>query len=229
MQTSVISLRRYPVKSMGGESLDEAEVDSRGFVGDRWYAVEDEDGRLASGQSTRRFRRRDAVFDYSAETEPDGRVVVRRGDTRWYVGDPILEQRLSDDMREAVRITPAGSVPHHDDGSVSLVSSASLQWCADRWDGSPDPRRLRVNIVLGGDEPFVEEQWVDRELEIGSARLRVVQRVPRCRMIDIEQDGTDPGIHWLKPLTQEREMCLAVYADVTRPGRIAVGDQPRPV
>jgi hypothetical protein len=70
---------------------------------------------------------------------------------------------------------------------------------------------------------------VDRELEIGSARLRVVQRVPRCRMIDIEQDGTDPGIHWLKPLTQEREMCLAVYADVTRPGRIAIGDQPRPV
>jgi hypothetical protein len=31
VQTSVISLRRYPVKSMGGESLDEAELDARGF------------------------------------------------------------------------------------------------------------------------------------------------------------------------------------------------------
>jgi uncharacterized protein YcbX len=228
VQTSVISLRRYPVKSMGGESLDVANVDARGLVGDRWYAVVDEDGRLASGKNSHRFRRRDAVFEYSAQTEPDGRVVVRRGDSRWYVGDPSLDQRLSEEMRAAVRITPESGVPHHDDGSLSIVSSASLRWCAERWGGSPDPRRLRVNIVLDSDEPFVEEQWVDRELELGAARLRVVQRVPRCRMIDIEQDGTDPGVHWLKPLSQERDMDLAVYADVVRPGRIAVGDQPRP-
>jgi len=214
---------------MGGESLDVAEVDARGFVGDRWYAVGDEAGRLASGKNTHRFRRRDAVFEYSALTEPDGRVVVGKGDSRWYVGDPDLDQLLSEQMRAAVRITPESRVRHQDEGSVSIVSSASLQWCADRWGGSPDPRRLRVNIVLGSEDPFVEEQWVERELELGSARLRIVQRVPRCRMIDIRQDGADPGTKWLKPLTREREMSLAVYADVVRPGRIAVGDRPRPV
>jgi hypothetical protein len=83
-----------------------------------------------------------------------------------------------------------------------------------------------VNIVVESTEPFVEERWVDRELQLGSTRLRVVERVPRCRMIDIRQDGLEPGSQWLKPLAQERGMSLAVYADVSQPGRIRLGDQP---
>jgi uncharacterized protein len=114
-------------------------------------------------------------------------------------------------------------------GSVSIVSTATLHWCADRWGGRPDPRRLRVNIVVESTEPFVEERWVDRELQLGSTRLRVVERVPRCRMIDIRQDGSEPGSQWLKRLAQERGMSLAVYADVSQPGRIRLGDQPQPV
>jgi uncharacterized protein len=210
---------------MGGESLDEAELDARGVVGDRWYAVEDGDGRFASGKDTRRFRRRDAVFDYAAHTDVDGRVVVTRGDCRWLAGDPQLDQWLSDDMGTAVRITPEAEVPHQDMGSVSIISTATLHWCAERWGGSPDPRRLRVNIVVEADEPFVEERWLNHELELGTARLRMVERVPRCRMIDINQDGVAPGAKWLKPLAAEREMNLAVYADVTQPGRITVGDR----
>ena len=227
MKHSVVSLRRYPVKSMGGESLDVAELDTRGVVGDRWYAVEDHEGRFASGKDTRRFRRRDVVFDYAARTGPDGRVVVRRGGSRWYVGDRDLDQRLSDEMCTPVRITPEAEVPHQDMGSVSLVSTATLRWCADRWGGSPDPRRLRVNIVVEADEPFVEERWLQRELDLGSTRLRVVGRAPRCRMIDLGQDGAEPGAKWLRPLARDRDMSLAVYADVTRPGHLRPGDHPR--
>ena len=39
MHTRVVALRRYPVKSMGGEPLHVAELDRRGLVGDRGYAV----------------------------------------------------------------------------------------------------------------------------------------------------------------------------------------------
>jgi uncharacterized protein len=229
VQNSVIALRRYPVKSMGGEALDVAEVDARGLAGDRWYAVEDGDGRFASGKSTRRFRRRDPVFDFSAATDAEGGVVVSRGGTSWRVGDPRLDQRLSDELGTAVRVTPESDEPHQDGGAVSIVGTATLRWCAARWDGSPDPRRFRVNVVVDTAEPFVEERWVGHELDLGSARLRVVERVPRCRTIDIRQDGADPGAQWLTALTQEREMSLAVYADVVRPGRIAVGDPARPV
>ena len=153
---------------------------------------------------------------------------MTRGGNRWYVGDENLDRRLSEAMGTAVRIMPESDVPHQDLGSVSIVSTATLQWCGSRWGGSADPRRLRVNIVVDSDEPFVEERWVDRELELGSTRLRVVERVPRCRMIDIRQDGAEPGSPWLKSVAQERDMLLAVYADVSQPGQINLGDQLQP-
>jgi uncharacterized protein YcbX len=36
---SVVSLLRYPVKSMMGEALNAAEVTERGLLGDRAYAL----------------------------------------------------------------------------------------------------------------------------------------------------------------------------------------------
>ncbi|MFG2875498.1 MOSC N-terminal beta barrel domain-containing protein [Streptomyces sp. NPDC048337] len=48
---------RYLIKSTGGERLATADVDARGLVGDRLYAVRDAEGRLGSGKNTRRFRR----------------------------------------------------------------------------------------------------------------------------------------------------------------------------
>ena len=136
MQSRVVSLRRYPVKSMGGEALGDVDLDARGLVGDRWHAVEDDEGRFASGKDTRRFRRRDPVFHYSASTDPAGQVTVTRGDQHWCVGDPRLDQRLSG-MGTTVRVTPEADVPHQDMGAVSIVSTATLAWCADRWGGNP--------------------------------------------------------------------------------------------
>ena len=74
MPITVAAIRRYPVKSMGGESLDLVELDARGLVGDRRYAVVDGDGKLSSGKDSRRFRRRDEVFSYAAGTSADGWV-----------------------------------------------------------------------------------------------------------------------------------------------------------
>src|SRR5690242_5898679 len=93
----VAEIRRYPVKAMGGESLEEAAVDLRGLAGDRWYAVVDGDGKLATGKSSRRFRRRDQVFEFGSRTTPDGVTVSGRGAT-WSVGDPGLDAALSDAM-----------------------------------------------------------------------------------------------------------------------------------
>ncbi len=47
---SIVSLWRYPVKSMLGEELNAAEVTKRGLLGDRAYALVDSaDGKVASG------------------------------------------------------------------------------------------------------------------------------------------------------------------------------------
>src|SRR5688500_11434496 len=153
-RVKVVSLRRYPVKGMAGEKLETAEIDARGLTWDRWYAVVDEQGRFASGKDSRRFRRRDAVFGYAA-TAASGHVTVGSGDHIWDVGALALDQHLSAVMGDPVRVLPEGRVAHQDDGAVSLIGSASLDWCAERWGDEPEPRRLRVNIVVETDEPFV--------------------------------------------------------------------------
>jgi len=53
---SVVGLWRFPVKSMGGERLKEAEITARGLVGDRAYALIDrETGKVVSAKSVRLF------------------------------------------------------------------------------------------------------------------------------------------------------------------------------
>ena len=80
---------------------------------------------------------------------------------------------------------------------------------------------------MEAEEAFAEERWIGGELEIGPVVLRLVERVPRCRMIDIRQDGVDPETRWLTSLARERDMSLGVYAEVSRPGRITVGSRAR--
>lgn len=126
-------------------------------------------------------------------------------------------------MGVPVRVSTANGVAHQDAGSISLVGTASLRWCHEHLDVDADPRRLRVNIVFESDEPFIEESWVGRTIRIGGARLRMVGPIPRCRMIDIPQDGATPEHRLLKPLAEHRDMCLAVYADVAAAGPVSVG------
>ena len=71
----ISEIRRYPVKSMGGESLQSIDVDARGLAGDRWFAVVDATGKLGSGKNSRRFRRFDEIFEYHA-TVVDGDTQV---------------------------------------------------------------------------------------------------------------------------------------------------------
>jgi hypothetical protein len=61
---SVVSLWRYPVKSMMGEELNATEVTERGLLGDRAYAlVDSSDGKVASAKNPRKWPR---LFDFRA-------------------------------------------------------------------------------------------------------------------------------------------------------------------
>ncbi len=61
---SVVSLWRYPVKSMMGEELNATEVTERGLLGDRAYAlVDSSDGKVASAKNPRKWPH---LFDFHA-------------------------------------------------------------------------------------------------------------------------------------------------------------------
>ena len=69
-------------------------------------------------------------------------------------------------------------------------------------------------------EPFVEEGWGGATIRVGSVELTVVERIERCRMVDIAQEGLAEQPGWLKALGRERDLCLGIYADVAS-GRAA--------
>jgi uncharacterized protein YcbX len=220
----IAELRRYPVKSMGGESVTSVVMDSRGLVGDRWFAVVDAEGKLGSGKNSRRFRRFDEIFEHSAAMADGGvRVVGPTGS--WMVGDPELDRVLTERLAAEVRVLPETGTPHQDAGEVSLVGTASLDWCREHLGVDGDRRRIRPNLVVRTTEPFVEERWGGATIRVGGVELTVVERIERCRMVDIAQEGLAEQGGWLKALGRERDLCLGIYADVTTAGRVALGDR----
>ena len=61
---SVVSLWRYPVKSMMGEELNAADLTERGVLGDRAYAVVDSsNGKVASAKNPKKWPK---LFDFRA-------------------------------------------------------------------------------------------------------------------------------------------------------------------
>ncbi len=220
---NIAEIRRYPVKSMGGESLPYVDLDARGLVGDRWFSVVDQDGKLGSGKNSSTFRRFDEIFDYSASMVDDEvRVVGPAGS--WRVGDSELDRTLREHLGAEVHVERATGTPFYDAGQVSLVGTASLEWCREHLDVDGDRRRIRPNLVVSTTEPFAEEGWAGATIRIGSVVLTMDRRIERCRMVDIAQEGLAEQRGWLKALGRERDLSLGMYAEIRTPGRIDLGD-----
>lgn len=103
----VVSIRRYPVKSMLGEDLDVAEVAARGLLGDRAYALVDaETGKVASAKNPRRWP---TLFDFRAAFEGDpisspARITLPGGETLT-TDQPDFDERLSAALGRPVRLS----------------------------------------------------------------------------------------------------------------------------
>lgn len=219
-------IRRYPVKSMTGEVLDQADVEHRGLAGDRLWSLRDPDGKFGSGKSSRRFRAMPGLMQLVARYDgdvpvielPDGTVV--RGD------DPAVHEAMSAYVGRPVTLGREDGVSHFDDGPVHLVTTASLATLA-RHHGAPvDVRRFRPNLLVdtGDAEGFVEQDWLGRRVAVGDVVLRVVQPMPRCVMVTQAQRDLPPDDGLLRRVTDVADLDFGVLAEVVTPGRVAVGD-----
>jgi uncharacterized protein YcbX len=116
---------------------------------------------------------------------------------------------------------------------LTTATLAALRRSAPAADIHPD--RFRPTIVV--DAPatgFVEDAWVQRTLALGATcEARVDMPTMRCVMTTLAQGGRAADREVLRAVTRSnrREIpglgtwaCAGVYATVTRPGRIHVGD-----
>jgi uncharacterized protein len=229
----VSTLARYPVKSLVGEQLSSVEVDRRGLVGDRLWAVCDPDGKLGSGKSSRRFRKMAGLLDLAARYDdqdveqqppvvdfPDGRSM--RG------GEAELDQALSAHVGRPVALHREDEVDHFDEGPLHLLTSSSVARLAELHGSPVDPRHFRANMLVdtGSDSRFDEDEWTGRTLRIGDRVLvRVREPMTRCVMVGLRQVDLAADDRLLNTIGQVNGTMLGLVVDVLRPGTITVGDR----
>jgi uncharacterized protein len=90
-----------------------------------------------------------------------------------------------------------------------------------------DVRRFRPNLLIATDdglEGLVEAGWSGRTLRMGELAVQCELPTARCRMTMLAQADlpNDPTV--LRTIVREAGQELGIYASVSHPGRVALGD-----
>jgi uncharacterized protein YcbX len=222
----VVSLFRYPVKSMSAQVLDEVDVSWQGLAGDRRWAFV-QDGLARSGFPWLTVRELPVMCTYRPSfvdpLRPDKSPVMVRtpAGEDFDVTDPLL----------AAELGPGVRVIKHDRGvfdtfPLSLISTRTVGDLGAIVEASLDPLRFRPNLLVEpfDDTPFPEDAWVGSVLRIGELRMRVDKRDQRCIMVNVDPKTTERDPAVLRAIGRERQACLGVYGTTVTPARVAVGD-----
>lgn len=218
---------RFPVKSILGESLSSVHIDHRGMIGDRLWAIKNENGKFGSGKTTRRFQQMEGLFNYKARYEgctpiltmPDGKVY--RGD------DERVNEVLTELLGDQVTLAKEETVSHFDEGPISIITTAALERLSQEVGETVDPRRFRANLLIETEDAMrLEDDWVDRLIQVGtSVTLRIVSPLPRCIMVNNSQEDLKQDDRILRTLVNKHDALFGVWAKVERLGEVKVGDK----
>lgn len=208
---TLAQIRRYPVKSMGGEGVARAAVTPIGLAGDRHYSLfEPTERRVGSAKQFAvfpdllEFRAAYAIEPSEAHapspitiTFPDGSSV--RSD------DPACCDRLSAWFSRAVGLGRISDSPAErpapgryalagtflDYAAVHLVTDRSMASLARGTPGSIIATdRFRPNLVVAStsDLEYPENEWTGRHLRIGDeVVIKITDPCPRCVMTTMPQ------------------------------------------
>jgi uncharacterized protein YcbX len=204
----VESLWRYPVKSLAGEPLEEAELSTDGVRGDRLVHVRGPEG-------VRTSRRQHLMLGLHGTLGADG--MPRVNGHRWDSAEALaLVQRAAgpdawlagDDSLDRFDVLPLLVAT---DGAVAAFGR--------------DIRRLRPNILIGGVEGLDEFNWAGGQLHIGEAVIRLDSRRGRCPMTTVDPDTLERDPEVLRDIGRRFGGRLALNAEVIRAGVVRVGDR----
>jgi uncharacterized protein YcbX len=222
----VVSLWRYPVKSMAAEPLEQVEVSWNGLAGDRRWAFI-RDGMVESGFPWLTIRERVEMRHYRPSfVEPERhdasavRVRTPAGET-FDVIDPALAAELGAGVRV---IRQNRGV--FDTMPLALITTQTITGLGARVGAALDVQRFRPNLVVEASSgaPFPEDDWVGRVLRLGGMRMRVDKRDQRCVIVNIDPATDERNSAVLRAITRDRQACLGVYGSTVEPGRVVVGD-----
>jgi uncharacterized protein YcbX len=202
-------LWRYPVKSMAGERLTEAQVTSAGIAGDRVVQVWQGPDRVVTSRTAPRLLALHGTWD-AAGGEPlvDGR--------------PWASEEIAAKVRRAAgpdaRLKRFDGVERFDvlpllvatDGAIALLGV--------------DHRRLRPNVVIGGVEGLAERDWPGRRVRLGGVVIQVRSVRQRCVMTTYDPDTQEQDPNVLRRIVEEFGGRIALDCGIVQGGWMRVGD-----
>jgi uncharacterized protein YcbX len=199
---------RYPVKSMGGEPLDETWLTADGIPGDRVVHVEDARGRVITSRS------RPRLLLHRGSLGDDGQPLV---DGRRWVDDDVGRD-VEAAAGPGCRLVEHRGLDRFDILPISLATDGAIDSLGY------DRRRFRPNLLLGQVPGLSEREWEGRRIQIGGAVLRAVALRPRCIMTTFDPDTAVQDREVLLRVHRELGGKLSLDCEVVQPGRVAAGD-----
>ncbi len=212
MPLTVAGLWRYPVKSVAGEALAEAELTADGIPGDRAVQV-----RGPEGIRTSRSRHHYRLLGLHGSLGPDSQPLV--DGHPWDSPEALaLVRAVAGDDAELVR-SPADV--RFDILPLLVATDGAVA------EFGRDVRRLRPNVLIGGVDGLGEIDWPGAELHIGDVVIRLDSLRPRCPMTTVDPVSLERDVEVLKDINHRFDGKLALNADVRTPGIVRVGDPVR--
>ena len=157
-------------------------------------------------------------------TEPEGRRAVAE----------FLEDFLGGAVSGPLRVVAAPGHAFADarrrpnattDKYVSLINRASIAALEAAMGAAVDPLRFRANVYFDGASAWREHDWIDAEITVGTARLRVLSPITRCAATQVNQLTAKRDLDIVAALGRAfGHINMGVYAEVLAGGGIAVGD-----
>jgi uncharacterized protein len=229
---TVEAIFRYPVKSMAGERLEEANLGWHGIDGDRRLAfrrINDRSGFpwLSAGKLPDLIR-------FAPQRRQDGEP----GDLPTHIQTPDGQEMPVFGEKLAAEVGRRHGAPVQmmelkhgifDEASISVIATETICEIGRLAGLKLDIRRVRPNIVvrLVRPSPFQEDEWLGGVLTFGEGddapAIAVTMRDVRCSMVNLDPDSASPAPEVLKAVVRANQNNAGIYGAVTRTGRLAVG------
>ena len=246
--TRLERIYRYPIKSHGREALKSVAL-TRGqtIPFDRVWAVAHEAAKLASNRDdgwlpcasfSRGAKAPQLMAITASVNENDNSVALQHPD----LTDISLNLHLAEDRARLIawvlpicptnRALPSSvynaderGLTDSDFPSVSINSLASLRALNEKAGANLAPERFRGNLWIDGIAAWAEFDWIDREIEIGGAKLRGIERIERCTATTANPETGQVDFDTLGHLQNDwGHLDFGIRAEVIESGKINVGD-----